>query len=143
MHQRLTELLKAADPKVAAVATATDTGRPAAAVCRFAVRDDGVIIVATHRSTHKWQNLQVNPEVALTVGQDMQHPHLQVGGDVALLEGTSAEAVADFYFGVHPDAKAYLQDDDGGFVVITPTWCRITEFTPDGPPAVEEGPIQA
>jgi hypothetical protein len=143
MRERLTELLTAADPKVAAVATATEAGRPAAAVCSFAVREDGRIIIATHRSSHKWQNLQANPELALTVGQDMRHPHLQVGGSVELQEGDAASDVADFHFGVHPESKAFMTGDDSGFVVVTPTWARITVFKPDGPPEIEEGAVEA
>lgn len=143
MKQRLIELLKSTEPKTAAVATATKAARPAAAVCLFAIREDGAIIIATHLSSHKWGNLKANPEVALTVGQDMLHPHLQIGGDAELLEGAASKDVAEFYFSIHPESKAFMTGDDSGFVLITPTWARITVFQPDGPPEVEEGPIEA
>ena len=137
MKDTLLELLKAHQPKLASVATATGEGRPAIAVCAYAVQDDGTIIISTHQSSHKWQNLETNPEIGLVVGWSFDAPHLQLGGDAALLTGEAAAQIEEFFYGANPQAKAF-KTPDTGFVVITPTWARITEFKPDGPPKVTE-----
>ena len=140
MKDKLLSLLKAHEPKLASIATATPKGRPAIAVCAYAVQDDGTVVVSTHQSSHKWQNLESNAEAGLVVGWSFDQPHLQLGGDAALLTGDDAKAVEDFFYAANPQAKAFASPDTG-FVVITPTWARITEFKPDGPPAVEEGEL--
>lgn len=137
MKDKLFTLLKAHEPKLASIATATAKGRPAIAVCAYAVRDDGTVVISTHQSSHKWENLEANPEVGLVVGWSFDQPHLQLGGDAELLTGDAAKEVEDFFFSANPQAKAF-KSPDTGFVVITPTWARITEFKPDGPPEVEE-----
>lgn len=140
MKDKLLDILKKADPKLAAVATATAKGRPAIAVMGYAVKDDGTIVVSTHQASHKWHNLQSNKEIALTVGWQFDRPHVQLGGDAVLLSGKDAAEVEAFFFEANPEAKAF-KTPDTGFIVITPTWCRITEFQSDGPPSVEEGKL--
>lgn len=138
MKDKLLDILRKADPKLAAVATATEQGRPAIAVMAYAVQDDGTIVVSTHQASHKWKNLSGNKEIALTVGWQFDRPHVQVGGDATLLTGDEAKEVAEAFYAANPQAKAF-ESPDSGYIVISPTWCRITEFVPDGPPAVEEG----
>lgn len=140
MKDKLLGILRKADPKLAAVATATENGRPAIAVMEYAVRDDGTIIISTNQASHKWKNLTKNKEIALTVGWQFDRPHVQVGGDAELLAGNQAKEVSELFFAANPEAKAF-ESPDSGYIVITPTWCRITEFKPGGPPAVAEGTL--
>lgn len=142
MKDTLRTLLEEHEPKLAAVATATGNGRPAIAVMGYAVQKDGTIVVSTHQSSHKWKNLQANPEIGLVIGWDFSHPHLQVGGDAKLLTGDEAKTVEEFFYAANPQAKAF-KSPDTGFVVITPTWARITEFQQGGPPKVQEGTLDA
>jgi pyridoxine/pyridoxamine 5'-phosphate oxidase len=137
MEDKLRSLLTEHEPKLAAVATATDKGRPAIAVLAYAVREDGTVIMSTHQSSHKWHNLETNPEIGFVVGWDFTHPHLQVGGDAQLLTGDAAKEVEQFFFAANPESKAF-KTPDTGFIVVTPTWARITEFQAGGPPKVEE-----
>lgn len=140
MKDKLIKLLKEHEPKVAGVATATAKGRPAIACVGYAVRDDGTIVISTHQSSHKWENLEGNPEIGLVVGWQFDRPHLQLGGNAELLIGDSAKEVEEFFFNANPQAKAF-KTPDTGFVVVTPTWARITEFQPNGPPEVEESQL--
>ena len=140
MSKRAMELIAGRSERICAVATASTAGEPAAALVFYAPLPDGRLLISTHTTSHKWRNLLENAEVALVFGWTFAQPHIQVSGRAELIPPGHAdfERLGALYYRAFPEAAA-LRDSATAFLIVRPSWARITEFQPGGPPKVEEG----
>jgi pyridoxine/pyridoxamine 5'-phosphate oxidase len=142
-HPALTALRQRADG-TCAVATTSPASGPQAALAFFTVLDDGRLLLNTHTTSRKWANLLADPRLGLVAGWSFDQPHVQLDGRAEPIPpGHPAFARwMEIYLDAFPQAAA-TQDEHSSFVLLTPTWARVTRFRPDGPPSIEEGPIGA
>ena len=82
--------------KLAVLATASEDGRPEAAVMGFAVTPELEIIFDTVRSFRKYPNLKKNPRVAWVIGCTSEIS-VQLEGNAVELEGAELEKYKDIY----------------------------------------------
>jgi uncharacterized pyridoxamine 5'-phosphate oxidase family protein len=122
--------------KLAVQATSTATG-PQAAVVGFAVSDELEIIFDTLESTRKYQNLRVNPRIALVIGWD-DDATVQLEGVADFPTGSELERIREIYFEPYPDGRERLAWPGIMHVRVRPNWLRYSDFTVDPPLIVEK-----
>lgn len=135
--EEVVTVLKARDQKLCVLATVSPDGSPTCAVMGYAVKDDGTVVLSTHTDSRKWQNIAKNSNVALVFGWEFTGHNVQLHGQAELVsEGEAFSALEAFFFSVNPQAKKF-QAPDTGFIAVTPTWARLTDYT-QSPPKTEE-----
>lgn len=141
MKDKLYAALAEFPGQLCVLSTSGDDGQPESAVTVYTVFQDS-ILVSTDTSTRKWKNLERNPKIAVVVGWSFDRPHVQLEGTVDLVKpGDDEHAALDrTFFKAHPESMGF-RSETTGFVRITPTWARVTEFAPGGPPQVEESKL--
>lgn len=112
------------------LATVTEDGNPAAATVGFSHRDNFQILIGTNNKSFKYQNLKVNPSIAVVVGFE--------GAKTVQLEGTAeeitpTEAELRAHYEKVPGAERFRHQDGQTYFLITPSWLRYTDFTADNP----------
>lgn len=119
--------------QTAVLATADLKGNPAAAVILLAVIDDLKIIFGTH-PTRKYQNLRVNPNVAVVVAEGLAS--VQYHGQARELSGAESIEARKVFLIRHPAASQHLLEGTR-FFKVTPTWVRYMDLA-RGPEATIE-----
>lgn len=138
MNTDLQHYLKSKDPKLCVLATADKAGMPMCAVMAYAVKDDGSIILSTHTNSRKWRNMAANPQVALVFGWELTGFNVQMHGEAMLIDkGDEFSESEQFFFAQNPHAKQF-QTPDTAFVIVRPTWQRITDFDQKPPKITEQ-----
>jgi pyridoxine/pyridoxamine 5'-phosphate oxidase len=125
--QNVLQNLKEKQFKLCVISTCSHTGTPESAVLGYAVKDDLSVIVSTHTGSRKWKNIEKQSAVSLVFGWTFDELNLQYEG-VATLYFQTEDAVKteEFFFTQNPHAKQF-KSDDTGYIVIKPTWIRVTD----------------
>jgi uncharacterized pyridoxamine 5'-phosphate oxidase family protein len=121
--------------KLAVEATSSAAG-PQAAVVGFAVSDEFEIIFDTLESTRKYQNLRLNPRIALVIGWD-DDATVQLEGVADFPIGPELERLREIYFEPYPDGRERLAWPGITHVRVRPTWVRYSDYTVEPPLIVE------
>ncbi len=116
------------------IATVDTEGRPEAAIVGFACSPELEMLVGTSLKTRKYANVQQNSHVAIAIGD--QKAEVQYEGDVTLLEPDAAWDEIATRFGKLPGFEKYRNDPDERWLLISPTWLRLTVH--ENPNRVEE-----
>ena len=114
--------------KLAVQASVAQDGRPQAAVVGFAVSDTLEIIFDTVTSTRKYQNLLLDPHIALVIGWDGEIT-AQIEGVVDFPKGNELHRIRDCYFVAYPDGRERLSWPGITHARVRPTWVRYSDFT--------------
>jgi uncharacterized pyridoxamine 5'-phosphate oxidase family protein len=122
--------------KFGVLATATEDGRPEAALMGFAVTPELEIIFDTVKSFRKYPNLKKNPRVAWVIGCTSEIS-VQLEGNAVELEGTELEKYKGIYAKKYPDSTGRDKWADLTYFVTRPTWMRYGDYTP-GKRRIEE-----
>jgi uncharacterized pyridoxamine 5'-phosphate oxidase family protein len=122
--------------KLAVLATASEDGRPEAAVMGFVVTPELEIIFDTVRSFRKYPNLKKNPRVAWVIGCTSEIS-VQYEGIAVELEGAELEKYKGIYAKKYPDSTGRDKWAELTYFVTRPTWVRYGDYTP-GKRRIEE-----
>jgi len=122
--------------KLAVLATASEDGRPEAALMGFEVTPELEIIFDTVRSFRKYPNLKKNPLVAWVMGCTSEIS-VQYEGVARELEGVELEKYEAIYSMKYPDPTRRERWPDLTFFLVRPTWVRYGDYNP-GKRRVEE-----
>ena len=137
MKQTIYEALVSKPVKLCVLATSSLDGKPECAVLAYAINNDLSLIVSTHKSSRKWNNIKNNNNVAVVFGQSFTELYVQYEGKAELItEGEAFEESEKMFFDVNPHAKQF-QNEDTAFVKIKPVWLRSTDFTVKPPETTE------
>jgi PPOX class probable F420-dependent enzyme len=116
-----------ADHVWAILATARRDGGPQQSMVGYTLDADGRLLVSTRRPTAKWQNIQRNPAVSLTVFDG--RAHLVVYGRAEIIDSDpdraelSADVLAVVRGPERPDPSTilgWLDQEERGILRITP-----------------------
>jgi len=116
--------------KFAVLATASEDGRPEAAVMGFVVTPDLEIVFDTVRSFRKYPNLKKNPRVAWVIGCTSEIS-VQYEGIAKELEGAELERWRAFYEKKFPDSRGRDKWPDLTYFIVRPKWVRYGVYNPD------------
>lgn len=111
------------------LATASEDGRPEAALMGFAVTPDLEIIFDTVRSSRKYPNLKRNPRVAWVIGCATEIT-VQYEGMAEELEGEELAKYKITYFAKFPDGPARENWPGITYFVVRPKWVRYCDYDP-------------
>jgi len=137
MQDKVFNYLKNKEAKLCVISTASSDLQPSSAVVAYAVKDDLTVVLSTHPVTQKWKNLKENEKVALVFGFDFAGLNIQYHGKSELIErGDSYNDYEELFFGQNPEAKKFMTPDTG-FIKITPTWMRVTDYSAQPPEIIE------
>lgn len=128
MKDKVLDFLENRQPKLCALATATKDGKPECAVVGYAVRNDLTILISTHPTTRKWQNIKASSHVALVFGWTFIELNVQIEGTAECVERNHEEyaQIDAFFFTQNPDAAAF-KTPDTVFIKVKPRWVRTLE----------------
>jgi hypothetical protein len=121
--------------RLAVEATVSSRGVPQAAVVGIGVSDDLEIVFDTLRSTRKYENLTLHPDVALVVGWDERTAQIEGVADEPI--GEELERIRQVYFAAYPDGPERLAWPGITHIRVRPTWIRYTDFSCAPPRMVE------
>jgi len=110
--------------------TATNSGRPEAALVGFAVTPALEIIFDTVRSSRKYPNLQENPRVAFVAGCTTEIT-VQYEGEAEELEGEALAKYKPIYFQKFTDGPARESWAGITYFVVRPKWVRYSDYNPE------------
>ena len=125
--------------RLAVQASTAPDGAPQAAVVGVAVSDALEIVFDTLESTRKFQNLLVDPRIALVIGWD-DAQCVQLEGVADVPTGAELERIKQCYFAVYPDGRDRLAWPGIRHVRVRPSWVRFSDFTREPPRIIELGP---
>lgn len=119
----------------AALATATPNGLPEVATLRYAVTNQFELVMGTLRTSRKYQNLRINPKVALVIWDD--DFSIQIEGEYHEPVGTDQERLKRFFATEFPhEARLRATRTNHVFFRVTPDWARYTDLTDEPPPVL-------
>lgn len=137
MKAKVLDFLKNRPVKLCAFATVSSDGQPWNAIMGYAVQDDLAIILSTHKGSRKYQNLQENTKVSVVIGWEFSGYNVQLEGEATFVEdGEEYSKAEEFFFGQNPHA-AKFKSPDTIYIIVTPTFMRVTNFNII-PPKAEE-----
>lgn len=112
---------------------------PEAALVAFAETDDLELIFQTFVDSRKYENLQVNPNVAFVIGWDEDtHITIQYEGKAEELFGDAASSYLEqFRRKPTPCSDEYLFHEKSRLFRVTPRWIGYSDYT-RSPPFVDE-----
>ena len=116
--------------KFGVLATATEDGKPEAALMGFAVTPQLEIIFDTVRSFRKYPHLKKNPQVAWVIGCSSEIS-VQYEGSAVELEGAELEKYKAIYAKKYPDSTGRDKWPDLTYFLVRPKWVRYGDYTPD------------
>lgn len=119
--------------KLAVVAT-TQAGAPEAAVVAFTPLGNQKLVFATDVDTRKFANLQADPRIAVVVGWDGWS--IQLEGQVRVATSDEVPELERQHIARNPAAIKYAGSVSQRYMIVTPTWARLTDYR--GPEAVIE-----
>lgn len=123
--------------RLGVLSTATNSGRPEAALMGFAVTPELEIIFDTVRSSRKYPNLKENPRVAWVVGCTTEVT-VQYEGEALELEGEELKKYKKIYFAKFPDGPARESWPGITYFVVRPKWVRYCDYNPGSRRIVEK-----
>ena len=119
----------------AAVATVHGDGAPAVAVVGVAANDDLTMLVFdTLETTRKLGNLKRDGRVALTAWHGAKT--IQIEGNARIAAQHELAMVKQLYFATFPDGPSREVWPGISYVVIGPTWIRMSDFSGETPRVV-------
>ena len=118
------------------LSTADKSGKSESAVMAYTLKDDFTLLMNSEASTRKVQNLLVNNQISVVVGGLEGDPSIQIDGVAKVLEGEQAQQAKDYMLSVNPELKNYFSET-GRFIMIIPTWFRLSDFTVNPPSIIE------
>ncbi|MBI2617582.1 pyridoxamine 5'-phosphate oxidase family protein [Candidatus Gottesmanbacteria bacterium] len=130
------EYLKNKKQKFCTLATATADGRPHASMLKYAIMEDGTLILATHKNTKKWYDLTENGHVALVIGTSFEELNVQIHGNATIADENGKKQI-EAYTATHPYLGEIKDNPDVVFIIIQPTWIRTTDFSKQPPEKTE------
>src|SRR5271166_5915057 len=122
--------------RLGVLATATNAGRPEAALMGFAVSPGLEIIFDTVRSSRKYPNLKENPRVAWVVGC-VSEISVQYEGEAEELAGEAMAKYKKIYFQKFTDGPARESWAGITYFLVRPKWVRYCDYNP-GQRRIEE-----
>jgi general stress protein 26 len=114
---------------LAVLATASEDGRPEAALMGFAVTPDLEIIFDTVKSSRKYPNLKKNPVVAWVIGCTTEVT-VQYEGLAEELRGEELAKYKKTYFAKFTDGPARESWPGITYFVVRPKWVRYCDYDP-------------
>ncbi len=113
---------------LAVIATVTPLNEPEAAVMGIAVTHELEIIFDTVTTSRKYQNLILNPAIAIAIGWDGEET-LQFEGTATVLTGPDAQKYRETYFQKFNDRRNRAETwPDIVHFKVTPKWLRYSKF---------------
>lgn len=134
MRNELIEFMRA-NPLVTAATISAD-GAPEAALVGVAVSDRLELVFDTLDTSRKFQNLQLEPRVAVVFGAagaflagKHDERSLQYQGLADVPRGEELERVREsIYFKQFPDGRARMSWPQIAYVRVRPTWLRYSDY---------------
>ncbi len=116
--------------KFGVLATATEDGKPEAALMGFAVTPELEIIFDTVRRFRKYPYLKNNPRVAFVIGCSSVLS-VQYEGIARELEGAELAKYEAIYAKKYPDSTGRDKWPDLTYFLVQPKWVRYGDYTPN------------
>lgn len=113
--------------KLAVISTASNDGKPEAAVLEFGETEDLELIFDTLVTSRKYRNLQSNANVAFVIGWD-EEITVQYEGRAHELARKELERYAEYYFAKNPKARKWKDNPDIRYFRVTPIWIRYSNL---------------
>ncbi len=132
MMQPFLDFLK--DEKYCVISTASPDGQPEAAWVAFSENDQLEIMIGTSDQSRKFQNLTVNPKVAIVFCFDGQST-MQYEGVAQVIADADLPPLLESHLVKQPTSARYAQDPTQKYLLIKPVWARISQ---SGPRVLEE-----
>ena len=117
------------DERLGVLATASEDGRPEAALMGYAVTPQLEIIFDTLNTSRKYPNLKKNPRVAWVIGCTTEVT-VQYEGIAEELEGPALGKYKKIYFARFPDGPARESWPGITYFVVRPKWVRFGDYDP-------------
>jgi nitroimidazol reductase NimA-like FMN-containing flavoprotein (pyridoxamine 5'-phosphate oxidase superfamily) len=130
--------------RMAAVATATNSGTPQASALYYAIDDDFTFYFLTTQQSKKIANLRENKRIAFTVWQENQSIIIQGGGEAELLENGREELIFQEFDKNFKSEKPFhwpiYKLPNTGYIGIKvePKWLALLNLNTDDPETYNE-----
>ena len=112
------------------IISTTDTnGKPESAFVAFSENEKLEIMIGTSKGSRKYKNIVRNPHVALVFGFDGKQT-LQYEGKARVLSDEERKQRLEKHFEKQPSAAKYEADPKQVYLIIEPTWLRISTSGP-------------
>lgn len=114
--------------KFAVLATVSPEQSPEAAYVGFAVTSDLKIIFDTVSDSRKYQNLIINPKIALVIGWENEQT-VQYEGIATVPDGIELDKLLPTYFDIFPEGIE--REENWKSIVyfcVEPKWIRYSDF---------------
>jgi len=115
--------------RLGVLSTATNSGRPEAALMGFAATPELEIIFDTVKSSRKYAILKENPRVAWVIGCTTEIT-VQYEGVAEELEGEGLAKYKKIYFRKFTDGPARENWPGITYFVVRPKWVRYCDYNP-------------
>ena len=116
------------------ISTVGEQNKPESAIVGFSCDDNLELLIGTSETTRKYRNLRSNPHVAVVIGDEQAE--IQYEGTARTLDKTREDKRIQALFDEVPGASKYRDDPSQVYLLITPTWLRLTVH--EDPNRVEE-----
>lgn len=108
------------------ISSLSSDGRPQSAVVGFGANEKLQLVFGTSRHSRKAHNISGNTAVSVVIGWDMAGT-VQLEGTARPLEKDEVDELAEVLFMKNPRARAYRDDPDEQYFLVTPKWLRYTD----------------
>jgi general stress protein 26 len=110
------------------ISTLDSNGAPMSATVAFSVTPDGELIVGTSETSHKSQNIDGDPRVAVTITDPAKRYTLQLQGKAQKVTEETFEAkYAEDHYGQRPQSLPFKDKPGQCHILITPAHMRFSD----------------
>jgi pyridoxine/pyridoxamine 5'-phosphate oxidase len=113
--------------KLVTLATADINGRPEAATVAISETDDLELIFGCYSTARKYQNLVLNPQVAVVFSQDKVS--VQYEGKAVEIKGEEAQKYQDIHIAKHAGSAKHLSHKAEKYFKVAPSWIRFMDHS--------------
>jgi general stress protein 26 len=110
------------------ISSLNEAGLPQSAAVGFGATDNLQLVFGTSKNSRKAHNIRNNGAVSVVIGWDMEGT-IQLEGTARPLEKGEVDEFAEVLFMKNPRSRAYRDDPDEQYFLITPTWIRYTDVS--------------
>ena len=106
------------------ISTVTPDAKPESAIVGYSHSENLELLIGTSDRTRKFANIQANANVAVVIGDTKAE--IQYEGTATVLDEAEAGERLQSHFAQVPGSSKYRDDPSQVFLLITPTWLRLT-----------------
>lgn len=112
------------------ISSLDSSGQPQSAVVGYSEDGDGNLVIGTSKFSRKYQNIVSDPRVSVVIGWDDRQT-IQYEGTARELVGDERQKYQALHIAKHPRNERFKDDPNEAYILVTPTWVRLTNADVD------------